>query len=188
MLIKLIKYYNLKETSWSGGITKEIYLYPDSASYQNKNFLFRVSSAYISTIPSKFTLFIGYQRYFCMLDNNLELSINNKNISLKAHDIINFQSEDDVISYQTGNDFNIMLAEDIKDHHLKLTNGFNTSDHHFIIIFVLKDLQINIQGKDYQLAQYDTIVIENLEHESIDIVSKDHYLLGLINLVHDSLF
>ena len=73
MNINLIKFSELDASKWKNGITYQYYIFPNNANYQNKDFLFRISSATIDNIPSEFTNFIGYYRYLAMLDNNLDL-------------------------------------------------------------------------------------------------------------------
>lgn len=45
MEIKIIDESQFSTSVWSGGKTTEMYLYPQDASYKERNFLFRISSA-----------------------------------------------------------------------------------------------------------------------------------------------
>ena len=55
MNIKNINFNDLIANDWSGGKTYEYYIFPETADYQNKDFLFRISSATIESKPSNFT-------------------------------------------------------------------------------------------------------------------------------------
>ena len=53
---------------WSGGKTTEMYLYPQTASYRNRNFLFRISSATVEEEASTFTRLPGIHREILLLN------------------------------------------------------------------------------------------------------------------------
>lgn len=184
MKIKLFKYQDLKAAKWSGGNTKQIYIFPENSSYKNKDFLFRISSASISAVPATFTLFLGYTRYLCMLDNDLQLKINDREHELKKHKLISFHSEDDVVSTSTGHDFNLMIKDDIQEHEVVLANGFITKDNHFIIIFALEKMSLELNNELFNLDRYDTLIIENFNSDEVDLITKDHCLLATLTLAY----
>lgn len=45
--IKTIRKKQCKVSAWSGGITKELYIYPEGSSYLSRNFKWRLSSAQV---------------------------------------------------------------------------------------------------------------------------------------------
>ncbi len=63
-----------KVSSWSGGITKELYIYPQSSSYVARDFSIRISSATIELEESIFTSLPDYNRVLMILDGSLELN------------------------------------------------------------------------------------------------------------------
>jgi environmental stress-induced protein Ves len=188
MEIKHLEYQKLSSIKWDGGISKEYYLYPNNTSYQNKDFLIRLSTATIDKKPATFTLIIGYTRYLMMLDKSLELKINGRDIIKKPFETIIFKSEDDVISNTTGIDYNLMLSEDIKEHHVSISNGFHMLDNHFIMVTSLNNCTIHINDIAYTLNQYDTIVIENFKNDDIDLITSDNIILATIDLLHTNKF
>jgi len=78
MNLRLFSKKDTKASIWSGGLTYEYMIYPETAIYSNRDFIFRISSAVIEDIPSEFTKFKGYSRYLVMLDNSLDVEINKK--------------------------------------------------------------------------------------------------------------
>ena len=44
-MFKVIKKQQRRINSWSGGITQELYIYPEDASYEKRDFKFRISIA-----------------------------------------------------------------------------------------------------------------------------------------------
>ncbi len=188
MKTKLIKFNELNASNWANGKTYEYYIYPNNADYQNKDFLFRISSATIDNEPSNFTNFIGYQRFLCMLDNSLLLKINNKEIKLEPYQLVEFKSEDSVISYTTGNDFNLMIKEDIKDYQVEITHGFFALENDFIIVYSLNNNEVFINDQAYLLEEKDCLIIENIDNKSIDLISGKDIILAQLNLAHHSFF
>lgn len=63
----------LTTSRWTGGTTTELALFPAGASYQERNFDFRISSATVETEQSEFTDLSGYNRILMVLDGQLEM-------------------------------------------------------------------------------------------------------------------
>jgi len=181
MNIKQIKYNDIKETTWSGGTTKEYYIYPENASYDSKEFLVRLSAAIIED-TKPFTNFIGYKRYFTMLDNSIELSVNGTQIDKERLQVITFNSEDDVTSYSLGTDLNLMVKEDIPESNLFVDNGFMGCEDDFIFIVALFEQTVKVNNQDYVLDYLDALVIENTSREKVDIFAPFKVMFGRAKL------
>lgn len=188
MKINIIKFNELQSSNWSNGKTYQYYIFPNNANYQNKDFLFRVSSATIDNMPSEFTNFIGYHRYLSMLDSDLSLKINNREVNLKANQLVDFKSEDSVISYAIGSDFNLMIKEDIQDHKVIITHGFFELKDDFVIIYSIEDTIVHINNDSYELNKKDCLIIENIDNKLFDLICSQDLILAQINLVHHSFF
>lgn len=67
-----------------------------------------------------FTRFDGYQRFLLMLDNDLEIQRNGIIERYQKHEILKFDSSDDVESYSLGMDFNLMIKKEIENVSLKI--------------------------------------------------------------------
>lgn len=76
MNILLLYKKDSKASIWSGGLTYEYMIHPKTANYADRDFVFRISSATIEEVPSKFTKFKSYHRYLVMLDNCLDVEVN----------------------------------------------------------------------------------------------------------------
>ncbi|WP_423363597.1 HutD family protein [Mycoplasma sp. P36-A1] len=180
MNIVSLKFNSLVPSEWSKGLTYEYFIYPTTAKYSDKDFLFRVSSATITEGMAKFTNFIGYTRYIAMLDAPLNLSINSKTVEEGSHEVVKFQSEDDVISYSVGQDLNLMVKEDIKESSFEIVNGFLTYNDDFIIVIALEDTTVVVDSSNHILKKLDAIVIENETRLNIDIISGVNIAVGTI--------
>ncbi|UUF12310.1 MULTISPECIES: HutD family protein [Flavobacterium] len=181
MKISLFSKKDSKPSIWSGGLTYEYMIYPKTANYTDRDFVFRISSATIEKVPSEFTKFKGYYRYLVMLDNCLDIEVNKEKKVYEKYEIIEFNSDDEVTSYTNGMDFNWMISEKISRHKLEITNSNQICNAQVIILFTLHTTSIKINEKSYYLEPYDLLVIENQEKENILLHFSNECLLGILD-------
>jgi environmental stress-induced protein Ves len=68
------KVSDYKTPPWSGGTTTELFIYPPTANFKERNFEFRLSTATIEVDESVFTPLNGLDRTFLLLEGNITLS------------------------------------------------------------------------------------------------------------------
>jgi len=73
MQVKIIRKADQKTTEWSGGTTTQLAIFPETASYNQRDFLFRISTAKVETETSEFTSLPGVLRTIMILDGTLTL-------------------------------------------------------------------------------------------------------------------
>ncbi|AYN03315.1 HutD family protein [Flavobacterium sp. 140616W15] len=166
---------------WSGGLTYEYMIYPKTANYAERDFIFRISSATIEQEPSIFTRFKGYHRYLVMLDNSLHVEVNKDKKLYEKYEIMEFNSDDEVTSYTKGIDFNWMVSEKVSHHKLKITSSNQNSNAPVVILFSLHATVIKINEKPYDLNPYDLLVIENEKREDILLHFSNECLFGILD-------
>lgn len=181
MNISLLSKKDSKASIWRGGLTYEYMIYPKTANYADRDFIFRISSATIEQAPSEFTKFKGYHRYLVMLDNNLDIEINKEKKTYEKYKIMEFNSDDEVTSYTKGIDFNWMISEKIPHHKLAITNRSQNCDAQMLLLFSLQTTVITINKKRYSLEPYDLLVIENQEKENVILDFSTECLFGLLD-------
>ena len=181
MNIRLLSKKDSKASVWSGGLTYEYMIYPETANYADRDFVFRISSATIEQEPSVFTKFEGYHRYLVMLDNGLDIEVNNEKKVYEKYEIIEFNSNDEVTSYSKGMDFNWMVSEKISHHKLKITNSSQNSNAQILILFSLDTTVIKINDQPFNLRPYDLLVIENAKKENTMLHFSNECLFGILN-------
>jgi len=181
MNISLVTKKSSKASIWSGGLTYEYIIYPKTANYTGRDFVFRISSATIEKVPSEFTKFKGYYRYLVMLDNRLDIEINKEKKIYEKHEIMEFNSDHEVTSYTNGMDFNWMISEKIGHHKLKITKSNQICNAQIIILFSLDTTVIKINEKSYYLEAYDLLVIENQKKEDVMLHFSNECLFGILN-------
>ncbi|KGF07558.1 hypothetical protein HMPREF1634_03875 [Tissierellia bacterium S7-1-4] len=109
-LYKLDEY---NETSWSGGKTREYFIYPVDSTYKDRDFKIRFSEASVDITGTDFTKLPGYKRYLIPITNTLVLNMKGNKIPIKKYTAFYFDGNDDIVSESTGHDLNLMLSEDL---------------------------------------------------------------------------
>jgi len=181
MNIILLPKKDSKASIWSGGLTYEYMIYPETANYADRDFIFRISSATIEQVPSEFTKFKGFHRYLFMLDNSLDIEVNKEKKVYEKYEIMEFNSDDEVTSYTKGIDFNWMVSEKISHHKLEITNGNQNYNAEIIILFSLETTVIKINDKPYDLEPHDLLVIENPKKENVILDISNECLSGILD-------
>ena len=69
---QLVNQYN-EPKIWSGGTTTELFIYPEGATYEDRNFKFRLSIATVESETSEFTPLAGVKRTLMLLHGELTL-------------------------------------------------------------------------------------------------------------------
>ena len=109
-MIEVIREEQYRVSNWSGGKTKELYLWPVDGSYADRDFRVRISSATVELPESDFTYLKGVQRYLMNLSGKMVLTINDgEEVDMKDGRILHFSGEDKVHCVGCATDFNLML-------------------------------------------------------------------------------
>ena len=117
-MLEVIELQHLKQTdyavsTWKGGTTKQIAIYPPNALYAEHNFLWRVSSATVESDESTFTNLPDYDRQIATLDTGICLSHDGiEYTALKPFEVYSFDGG--VVTHAKGHciDFNLMLRKE----------------------------------------------------------------------------
>lgn len=104
---------NLYKTSkWAGGTTTELFIWPIGAAYENRDFLWRLSTAKVEQQESDFTKLTDYERVLIPLNGDLELKHGDQPyFTLKQLQAHCFDGAWDTKSRGCVRDFNLMLKK-----------------------------------------------------------------------------
>ncbi len=95
---------------WSGGTVKELFIYPERAEYEKRNFIFVISTATVDIEESNFTVLDNFNRIILTLDNELILTHNeNEKIILNKYEPHLFYGGDNTQSRGKVNDYNLIM-------------------------------------------------------------------------------
>ncbi|MFA7447794.1 MAG: HutD family protein [Weeksellaceae bacterium] len=179
---QIIQKRKLYPSLWDGGETFEYIIYPKDSNYSARDFLFRISSATIQKTPSHFTKFQQYKRYLVMLTNSLEINRNGNLEYYTENEVFEFSSNDEIISYSLGEDFNLMVSEKIKNSSVEITDFLSHTNSDFLFIFAKEETEIHLNQIELKLQANDLVFIDNRNREFITLISKQLVLVGLIDL------
>jgi len=110
--LQLTAFANQKTSTWSGGTTTELFIYPEDSEYSERNFDFRISTATVEVEESNFTQILGYKRILMILQG--ELFIEHKNQHSKT--LQQYECDEFLGAWETKArgkvvDFNLMMKE-----------------------------------------------------------------------------
>lgn len=109
MNIRILDPASRRVTSWSGGTTTELYLYPADGSYAERRFAFRISSATVDLPESRFTRLDSVTRFLTPLSSGFYLKRGGHWQYLENGDVLRFSGEEDILCRGSGRDLNLML-------------------------------------------------------------------------------
>lgn len=185
---KIISKKAFKTSAWSGGKTTELYIYPEDSNYQERNFIFRVSSATVELEKTTFTPLQDIKRFIAPIDATLKLHHKNQNIYLRPYMCFEFDGGLETTSEGKARDFNLMLSKACsgylesvllqKSVEVRLSNI-----NHDVWILYSPDLNLRIQTKEtYTLTAGDLGIF--YKEPVLDIISdqKGFLLMAKIKL------
>lgn len=101
---------NRTTVKWASGTSTEIFIFPPGASFAERNFLFRISTATVEAEESTFTFFEGITRHLMILEGKLELIHEGRySKHMRPFDQDTFSGEWPTRSKGKVTDFNLML-------------------------------------------------------------------------------
>jgi environmental stress-induced protein Ves len=102
---------NFIPVRWPGGTTTELFIYPLTAAYQQRNFQFRLSTATVETERSDFTSLPGISRKLVILSGQITISHEGHySRQLNKFDADEFDGDWKTSSVGKCTDFNLMIS------------------------------------------------------------------------------
>lgn len=178
---KIIKKENYQTNEWAGGKTTQFSIYPEDSKYQDRNFIWRLSSATVETESSEFTSLPDYNRILMVLEGKLELNHNDiEIINLNPFDQNLFDGSANTKCLGKAIDFNLMMRKDKCTGKIKAISinkrdkssineiiGFYNNKFTFVIYAYKSNIDINIDDDaKFSLDQGDVLFIDLKEQVS----------------------
>lgn len=161
---KIVRKENQKERLWTGGISKELYIYPDGSTFDSP-FYFRVSTASINPGEYNFTSFKGYKRFLVLLSGNIRLEVDGKAHCLKplSHIYFSGDSHSSSLTDEKSIDFNLIFKDNIDLLDFKIIEteflGKNLSAKAINIFYNLEENRhVQINSNEYTLGKEDALI------------------------------
>jgi environmental stress-induced protein Ves len=196
--IEIIRENEQNTSTWSGGTTTELAIYPVGASYKDRNFAWRLSSANVELEESTFTSLPGIWRYIMVIEGEMDLEhAGNHNIHLKPYEQDNFNGGWVTKSKGRVRDFNLMLAEGYNgrieaikvSEELNIKEIFTNQVNNFIQAFYCTEGEIEIEihkERNVNIYKGDLVIIifeANPEDVDIKIVNKSSKVSRVIKTI-----
>ena len=109
--ITIIPPSEFRTSRWSGGSTTELFIWPEGASYAERRFRARISSAAVELEESVFTPLPGVKRFLTPLCRGFSLTVNGRAAELPHGSVLEFSGSDKVVCRGSGRDLNLMLKD-----------------------------------------------------------------------------
>ena len=194
-----MNYYVKKEekyssSKWSGGITKELCIYPESSKYLDRNFTWRISSATCELEESDFTNLPAYDRVLMVLEGSVILSYNGeKTVKLDELESDSFDGGWKTKSYGKILDYNLMVRKgnegcvDVispksgnESFRSEKEHNYSSETH---VLFVKDGYAIvTVDGKQNMVNKGETIVME------FDGMEASYEVMGEGTIVRSQIF
>lgn len=170
MNIKIIKPENYVKSEWSGGVTSQIYIYPETAQYKERNFKFRISMAIAYDDYSTYTNLPEVTRYLVSLDGTAVITHDDRySIELTPFGNVDcFMGDWKTTAKGAIKDFNLMLANGAKGKMQVAGSGkhliepmYTHSAFYFSCVAT-----IEIDGNVFSVQRGDTLLLNSIDKES----------------------
>ncbi len=160
-----------KTSTWSGGTTTELFIWPVGADYGKREFSFRVSSAVVELAESDFTPLVGVRRYITPLTGGFTLTHPSKAPVVMAplDPPYRFSGEEATHCVGQATDFNLMLKG--AEGEMTICAGQAPIRPGFNGFYALEDAIFAIDGR-HSVAAGEMLVIFAEEAASIDLGGK----------------
>jgi len=195
MKTHLLKKSDFAHSSWAGGETTQLFIYPYESDFKSRKFDFRISTATVKIEESDFTSLSGFSRKLMVLDGEILLKHKNHHIvKLKKFEVDNFEGSWETKCIGTCEDFNIITKSGIASelYHLNVCNNeliklkYNNKTS-FISIYVFKgSIELNISNISQKIEEGNLLLIENVNKEKITISGKSESDIIISEIIYPS--
>ena len=171
---------NFITSNWSGGSTRQLYIFPPNSTYANRDFSIRISSAKVEVKESVFTPLPGVSRKLMVLEGNLNINHeNHHSIDLAPFEIDSFLGDWKTTSVGICTDFNVMTQGNLKSEltsvvlpsNRKQELKINRSWSSVFIYLHSGNIEITVFGKKAMLSSGELLVMEYWKYDSIKFLA-----------------
>jgi uncharacterized protein len=194
MSLEIIRKSDQITSAWSGGTTTQLYIYPENSSYQERNFLFRISTATVDTVESVFTRLPGVFRQLMILDGSLKIDHTGRYSKiLNKFETDSFEGDWETKGFGKVTDFNLMTKGSLvgslycklmnnDENHRIISGGHNQ----FIGLYPhIGKLSIETEKKNLTINQRDFLIIRMSKNSlpvNIRTMEKTELIISRIHL------
>lgn len=182
MKVSVLSSDSFHPTSWSGGATTELYIFPINTSYENRDFGFRLSTATVEVESSDFTPLPGIHRNLLLLEGSMILTYNGESTEeLVKFDVATFEGDWQTTSKGTCSDFNVMTNDNFEGDvfGVSLTKSELTQieledQAHWLFIYNLNHpVTVIIGNKNFVIGPKELLVVDEVDFDEFALHSDE---------------
>ncbi len=182
---------SFKTTHWGGGSTTEFIVYPESASYIDRDFSFRLSMATVEIEKSDFTPLPGVSRTLMILDGSMHLKHEGQHsVHLNKFDFDNFEGGWHTVSEGCCTDFNLMTMDscsgELQGRSLSIGELLkiekDPSFNHYLVFIYKGEVNVEIAEEKSVLKKRELLQIAPEELASLSLISNVESELVIVRI------
>lgn len=191
MTVSHFKKEDFQTNFWSGGTSIQLYISPAEASYSERNFELRISTAKVEVENATFTKLPGVHRQLMILEGEIFIQHRGQHSKqLKPFEVDSFEGDWTTNSIGTCTDFNVMTrgvkqSELFALHleancHLKLQleEQWNT----ICLYLIYGEIEMEIDQINYQLESGGLLVINDVTSSNLSMYSKNNSQIAVVKV------
>ncbi|MFN8208268.1 MAG: HutD family protein [Bacteroidales bacterium] len=181
MEFEIIPAVHFHPVSWSGGTTTELFIFPESAQYRERDFQFRISTAKVESDKSDFTSLKGVSRTLLILEGKITIKHEGHySKELNKFDTDKFPGDWKTSSVGRCSDFNLMTTGHTRGElgYLVVRGGKSScleiqdkSDWFFMYVYTGK-VRVDLGNEKLSLDRGDLLKIHKHGTMKIEILSS----------------
>ena len=169
MIIRHLTAADFRTSTWSGGTTTELYLYPENGSYAARDFLFRISSATVDLEESDFTVLPGVERYITPLCGSFTLTHPGASPVELPPLAAPYRFPGDIATHCVGKatDFNLMLkgCQGV----MELHRGYAPIRPGFNGFYAVEDAVFSVGQQQFEVKQGELLTVLSQEDAVLEL-------------------
>lgn len=180
MKIEILTPKHFQTSQWSGGSTTQLYIFPPTATYTERNFELRLSTAKVESEESTFTSLPGIDRKLMILEGAITITHQDKYTKhLTPFQVDEFSGDWKTTAIGTCTDFNVMTKGKQQSdlYHIAMEAGSNyilkpkKKCKNLFLYATFSTIHLQLSDKKYILEKGNLMVIQDANGSSIAINS-----------------
>ena len=191
MKIATLTPQHFQTSKWSGGSTTQLYIFPENATYAERNFELRISTAKVEVEESTFTSLPGIHRKLMILEGEITITHEGQFTKhLKPFDVDTFSDDWKTTAIGTCTDFNVMTSGEQQSelYHIAMEANSNyiLKPHKTCKTLFLYPtsgiIHLQLMNENYILEAGNLLVVEDGNVSSVAINSEEGFGLVVVEI------
>lgn len=193
MGINILRPHSFKTSTWTGGSTTQLFIYPPTSEYTKLNFEVRLSLATVMTEESIFTSLPGIARKLLVLDGQITLTHENQYVKeLNKFGVDEFLGDWKTSAKGNCTDFNLMtsgdmdtkiMAQEVKKDKAIQFDVDNLMKWLFIYLYS-GEISLGSHNNTYRITQGDLCMVTGSSHGAINLKGIKTSALVFVEIGH----